>query len=471
MNIVRRWYSIVPIHWKLTIWSAALLCLLFAANSVTQFLFVEKWMVRQEEQRVEQEMRELLNILLAKELSFEPENHAVIRNYLERANTRNGMIRILNEAGEPILVAADNMPGEWIHGAQKDPGRANSIYKQDGMLVMQSPITIFQFQGTVEITRSMTDIDRLIDTFYKIMMICCLSAIILSGIGGRLLSRQLIKPLRAMNETMRKVKQNGLQERMPISGAKDDITALNMMFNGMMDQVELSFHQQKQFVEDASHELRTPVAVIEGHLRLLQRWGKNDPVVLESSLSVSLDELNRLKGLVEELLMLSRAEKTGDYESEGCIQPVETLLGIISNVAVVHPDFEIETRLDELKEARLAINERHLEQIVLILLDNAVKYSGESRKLIVAAEVNENAAAISVTDFGIGIAEEDLPHVWNRFYRADKARSGTSSGYGLGLSIAKQLVSGYKGTIQLISSKGQGTTAMLTLPVLEDEGQ
>lgn len=467
MRTFQQWYSAVPIHWKLTIWSALLLCMLFAANNMTQYFFVERWMVKQEENRIQRDMRELLNLLLAKEIAFEPDNLSAIRNELERANVRDGMIRIISATGEPILVAADNMPQAWIASISPDKENRSSMYVQDGMLVMRSPITIFQFQGMVEIVRSMGDIHRLITAFYEIMTICCIGAIVLSAFGGRLLARQLMKPLQAMNETMRKVKQNGLQERMPVNGAKDDIAALKTMFNGMMDQVERSFHQQKQFVEDASHELRTPIAVIEGHLALLQRWGKDDPAVLEDSLRISLEELDRLKGLIEELLMLSRAEKSGedDWDADCCEHPEETISGVVHKVRVVHPNFQFKLQLEMLKGLKLLISDRHLGQIILILLDNAVKYSGDSREIVISAAISDALVSLSVIDFGIGIAQQELPYVWDRFYRADKARSGSSRGYGLGLSIAKQLAEGYKGTIQLKGNQAGGTTALLTLPI------
>lgn len=465
MNRLRNGYAALPIRWKLTLWSSLLLFLLFAASSLAQFWFVEKWMVNQEKERIEHDMKELLNVLLAKEITMKPEHYSAIQAHLDKANVRNGMIRIWSDEGEPIVTVADNMPQSWISGASRAEGDQSASVK-DGMLVMASPLTVFQFKGTVEMVRSMGDINRLISILNRIMLACGAIALMLSVIGGRLLARILINPLRVMNETISRVKQKGLQERMPLEGAKDDVAALKMMFNDMMDQVEQSFRQQKRFVEDASHELRTPIAIMEGHLHMLQRWGKNDAEVLDQSLQSSTEELLRLKRLVEELLLLSRAE-TPDG-TLGNVVPCNNLAGMIQSAvwrtAVVHPEFHIQVSAERVEGLEAAVNEAHLEQILNILLDNAVKYSGKSRTIQVAGSIAFSEAIIAITDEGIGISDEDLPHVWDRFYRADKARSG-KSGYGLGLPIAKRLAESSGCRLTLDSKLGQGTTARLFIPL------
>ncbi|MBH5317450.1 histidine kinase [Paenibacillus sp. GSMTC-2017] len=462
-------FSYIPIHWKLTLWSALLLCLLFAANNVVQFVFVEKWMMKQEEQEIERDMKELLNLLLAKEVAFEKENYALIRTQLERINVRNGMIRIISDEGNPIIVAADNMSDEWVSRKITDENSKNILQIEDEMIVMRRSITIFNFQGTVEVVRSIAEVERLIMAFYRIMVISSIVVIIISGLGGRLLARGLMKPLQSMNETIRKVKQNGLKERMSPGLANDDISSLKIMFNEMMDQVERSFHQQKQFVEDASHELRTPIAIIEGHLALLRRWGKNDPKVLEESLQISMTELVRLKKLVEDLLTLSRAEKLNSVRvEEYCSDPMEVISEAVKKRAVVHPDFHFKLELEYFQLITLRISDMQLEQIIQILLDNAIKYSGNSKNIVILTSRSNGDAILTIKDYGIGISEQDLPFVWDRFYRADKSRNGSSEGYGLGLSIAKQLAVSLQGDVRLMNNPEGGTSALLVLPIYEE---
>ncbi|REK75699.1 sensor histidine kinase [Paenibacillus paeoniae] len=469
MSRIGQFYSRVPIHWKLTIWASLLLCALFATSNLIQFVFVDKWMAGQEQRRMEQDMKELLNLLLSKEVRIGEGDHTDIRHYLERANRRDGMIRILTDGGVPLIVTADNMPPAVVQADLMPDSRMGTHYA-DGMLISRSPITIFDFQGTVEIARSVEDMEQLIAAFYRIMIICCLVAIMVSVLGGRLVARQLIKPLRSMNETIRKVKQNGLQERMTPVVAKDDISALKMMFNEMMDEVERSFLQQKQFVEDASHELRTPIAVLEGHLALLQRWGKHNPEVLDESLRISMEELSRLKKLVEELLTLSRAEKLEPSVADmRCETPVELLSSVAGKMGIAHPSFTFKLEAEAMEGVSLAISDSHLEGVLRIVLDNAVKYSGHCQEVSVYAELHGEEAVISIVDKGIGIQDKDLPFIWDRFYQADKSRSGSSHGYGLGLSIAKRMMQSVGGAISLANHPDGGTVATLMIPILPEK--
>jgi two-component system sensor histidine kinase ArlS len=218
-------------------------------------------------------------------------------------------------------------------------------------------------------------------------------------------------------------------------------------------------------VEDASHELRTPLAIIEGHLSLLQRWGKRDPAVMEESLQASIQELSRLKGLVQELLALTRAEKLqvgGNCELQ---DPDRAVRQMIRNFSMLYPSFQFEVELEPLSGIALAVSEEHLEQILLILLDNAVKYSGTSKRIRIRGAVQKEAASIEIIDNGNGIPERDLPYVMDRLYRVDKARSGEQGGHGLGLAIAKRLMERYNGAIVIRSVEMEGTTVVISFPL------
>lgn len=460
MNNLRVSFSRIPIKWKLTLWSALLLFLLFAAYNAVQYMFVEKWMKKQAETATQEDMREVLNYLLEKEFTFDESELTSIRSFLEKVNGKNQLIRVLDEDGAPIMIVSDNLTEQWLSAYPSSSLAAKgSWFLDQNLLLMRSPLTIFSFNGTIEIVKNIEDFEKLSSAFFRIMLICCVGAIIISGIGGGLLARQLLKPLQAMNVAMTGVKQKGLQERVQLNENKnDEIATLMKLFNEMMDQLERSFGQQKQFVEDASHELRTPIAIIEGHLALLQRWGKDDPAVLEESLQASSQEIARLKGLVQELLALSRAEKEPAYGNEMSSHSKQNMEQLIRNIEVLHPEFTFHADLSLLSDVNLFVSEQHLEQIMLILLDNAVNYSGESRKIELCCLLGETDVVIQVTDFGVGISDQDLPLVMNRFYRADRSRSGTSGGHGLGLAIANRLVQRYDGSLLIESKLHQGTT-------------
>ncbi|MEC2453897.1 HAMP domain-containing sensor histidine kinase, partial [Bacillus cereus] len=291
--------------------------------------------------------------------------------------------------------------------------------------------------------------------------------LIFSFLGGILITKKLLSSVQNITDTMKRIKKNGLNERVPVRENNDELAKLSFLFNEMMDEVETSFTQQKQFVEDASHELRTPLTIIHGHLAMLNRWGKNDPAVLDKSLQSSLKEVVRLNKLVSELLELSRAESEQLHPIAA--EPVHVnsvLKHVTQNFVVLQSNFQFDMKFGD-DEAYVSMPSSYLEQIIIIIMDNAVKYTKEVNKYIcIESSLHSGKVTIRVIDHGAGIPESDLPFVLNRFYRVDKARSRKQGGNGLGLSIAKRLVEKYNGAIKIESKENEGTIVTITLPCI-----
>lgn len=470
---IRRWtglYSRMPIKFKLISGSALLLIMLFVGYNSLQYMFLERWIIEREKSKAQHGMSDILNTFLEQETGFKSGELQNIRHYLDKVNRDDQRIRIIDASGVPVITVTRNIPEHWIE-PKSVSGQELIISRgsEHSLLIMRSPLTIFEFKGTVEIVKSMDEFEELTSVISRGLLFFGLGAVVLSILVGWLLSWRLLKPLQAMAQTIRNVNSKGLQERMKPSSNGDEISTLMLMFNEMMDQVEESFQRQSRFVEDASHELRTPIAIIEGHLALLQRWGKEDPGVLNESLGASLEEFSRLKRLVLELLALSRAEKTNHIEEISLANPGEEIRRTVSRIALIYPEFRLETELESLSRAKLAISGEHLEQLLLIIMDNAVKYSLRNKTVSIVAALHAGRASIAVTDYGLGIPAKDLPYVMDRFYRVDKARSRDMGGNGLGLAIAKRLVERYKGTLEIQSEESVGTTVSITLPILFDD--
>lgn len=203
---------------------------------------------------------------------------------------------------------------------------------------------------------------------------------------------------------------------------------------------------------------------MEGHLSLLNRWGKSDPVVLDESLSASLQEVRRLKGIVQELLTLMKAESQFTYENRMPILLEPIIHETLKRLELLHPDFVFEVNLDKMRDICVSITPLHVEQILLIVLDNAVKYTTEDKRVLIEGTKLRNEVEITIVDHGVGIPQEDLAYVFDRFYRADKARSRELAGTGLGLSIAKRLVNNYQGEITVSSQEKVGTKVSIKFP-------
>ncbi|MNO61476.1 Signal transduction histidine-protein kinase ArlS [compost metagenome] len=276
-------------------------------------------------------------------------------------------------------------------------------------------------------------------------------------------SKKILKPIDDMNKTVENITIKQIDTRLSVGGTQDELKDLAKTFNGMLDRIQEAYNIQNQFVSDASHELRTPIAVIQGYARLLDRWGKEDKEALEESISAIKSEANNMKELVEKLLFLARGDKN--------TQPV------------IMEEFDLNFLVDELlKETKLIDNdhniscdknevvkiyadEKLLKQAFRIFLDNSIKYTPKGGNIGISTYVNGNNVEIVIKDNGIGIDEKDIPKIFDRFYRADESRTRETGGNGLGLSIAKWIIMKHKGKITVNSSLNVGTTIIINLPM------
>lgn len=280
------------------------------------------------------------------------------------------------------------------------------------------------------------------------------------------ISRLISKPIEEIHDIIASINEENIEtKRLIVPKKNDEFAIVSQQFNELLDKISFYISQQKHFVEDVSHELRTPVAIVEGHLKLLNRWGKDDPEVLEESLTASLSEIQRMKTLVQEMLDLSRAPQVREQYKDATTEVVATLEQIVTNFKVLYPDFTFIADIDTKKEIISPIYRNHFEQVIIILLDNAVKYSTNRKEIIVSLSPTTEAVEIGIQDFGMGLSEEDKKKVFSRFYRVDKARSRERGGNGLGLSIAKELIEGYNGKISVTSRLNQGSQFKVKLPI------
>ena len=301
------------------------------------------------------------------------------------------------------------------------------------------------------------------------MILINLAIAVVFGFG---IAYLFLQPIQSMKRFLKNITADNIADRrLNVTDYHGEFTEISEGINQMLDQTSDYIDQQIHFVEDVSHELRTPVAIIEGHLNMLNRWGKDDPEILAESLSASSNELERMKILVQEMLDLSRAGQvdTQYYDKTTLIN--EVINQVYQNFKVLYPDFDFFLENDLCRNYEIQIYRNHLEQILIILLDNAVKYSADRKEIHISVATNAvDYIEIAVQDFGEGMSQEDQNRVFNRFYRVDKARSRERGGNGLGLSIAKELIKGYKGSIFVESELGNGSIFHVRFPILNTLG-
>ena len=471
MNRIVHGFSKLPIRWKLALGSAILLFLLIVLYNSVQYFAINQWINSRERNVLQSKTAAIQGYFLEKEEAIGAEDQENSIAFLEKINEQGQMIRIIRKDGKSILMVTEGIAPERFAPQFVPMPQMTEVHQgEDHLLISRTPLMIDHFSGTIEIVRNIEAIDQVLNFILTVMIAGGGAAIVLSVLGGMVVSRQLLTPIKDLTDTMRKVEEKGLHERVQVYETKDELSELATMFNTMMDKLEYSFRQQKQFVEDASHELRTPIAIVEGHLSLLMRWGKSDPQVLQNSLTASLQETKRLKHLVQDLLAVSQAEAPLTASSIEEILPVPIIKQIIRNLALIYADFQFSIEMGTLEEVRIGITANDLEQVILVLLDNAVKYSTTSKRIDIYGYLKKQYACIAIKDYGLGINQSDIPHIFDRFYRVDKARSRQQGGSGLGLAIANRLVQKYHGVIAVQSESGAGTTFIIKLPLAVSVG-
>ncbi|WP_333886763.1 sensor histidine kinase [Clostridium sp.] len=298
-----------------------------------------------------------------------------------------------------------------------------------------------------------------------IMFIAYSVALVITTIVVSKASKKFLSPVEKMTNTVREISINDLNKRLNIKGSKNELKDLAKTFNEMLDRIESSVKQQNQFVSDASHELRTPISVIQGYANLLHRWGKDDREILEESICAIKSESENMKDLIEKLLFLARGDKKAQK-----VEKEEFILGelieeLIKETKLVHKDHHIESEHNE--KFSVYADRKLIKEALRVFMDNSIKYTKEGGiiKLDCYFAEDINAAVITVADTGIGISKEHIPHIFERFYRADESRTKSSGGTGLGLSIAKWILDIHKGKIDVWSELDIGTVMKITFPV------
>lgn len=284
--------------------------------------------------------------------------------------------------------------------------------------------------------------------------------IIIAFLLGKYIAKKMLRPIIQVTNAAERISIEDLSQRIEVTGPDDEIKQLIVTFNDMIDRLDTSFKQQNQFISDASHELRTPISVIQGYANLMDRWGKTDPAVLQESIDSIKSETQHMSTLIKKLLFLAKGD-----QNKNKLQKEELSLGSIARdimreyeVMAENNETAPEIILQEESKGLILGDYDMLKQMLHIFLENSIKYCGNRPvKIIIRIFEEEDRVMLSVSDQGIGINEEDIPHIFERFYRGDKSRSKEISGTGLGLSIARWIISRHGAKVNVKSREGEGT--------------
>ncbi|MCM3787785.1 HAMP domain-containing histidine kinase [Domibacillus indicus] len=370
----------------------------------------------------------------------------------------NGMVRVILPDGtvDGVAVSPD-ASGLRERAAAFTKGEKREIIRDDkGSSYARVALPVIWRGGEVaslELWEDLQATERILTILRGVLFAALLIAVIPAVISARVLGAIISNPVEQMTETMRRIRKSGTHERIETNGSRhDELQDMALTFNDMMNLLEENYRKQEAFVQNASHELKTPLTVVESYARLLKRRGKDHPDLFDESVEAIYEEALRMKELTQQLLALARRDETWNVKMETADMAVF--------VRETADSFQraYKRRVDvRIKETCSVKTDRaKLRQLLFIFLDNARKYS--EKEICIEVEKQE----IRVIDQGMGIPASDLPKVFDRFYRVDKARARKTGGFGLGLSLAKELADALGVILRIESEEGRGTIVILT---------
>jgi two-component system, OmpR family, sensor histidine kinase ArlS len=337
-----------------------------------------------------------------------------------------------------------------------------------------------------------TVLEEYLDPFYVLLILEAL--ILLMGIGkGRRSIRRILRPLTEMSkqaqslstatakglpaDEMKRLRElagsisnidaTKLDKRLSVDGTQSELKDLANAINSMLNRIDEAYRSQVRFVSDASHELRTPISVIQGYVNLLDRWGKNDEATLQEAIDAIKSEAESMKELIEQLLFLARGDNETlhmDLEIFDCSEMIEEIFKETQMIDSLHT-----FRIKNNTQAFVSADRQLMKQALRILIDNSIKYTPDNGEILVSVTNQDGMVRISVQDNGIGIDPQNLPYIFERFYRSDESRARETGGSGLGLAIMKWIIDRHCGTIEVISRKDIGTRTTILLPKVTNQ--
>ncbi len=457
----------LPIRIRLTAWYFAVLAVVLSAFGITAYV----------------EMRHSIRQTVDEELQIRAEGvHQLIERTIQRG-ARQDLPEGLREhtelrAGGALLQVSDEQ-GNWLYRSKvmsdygvprpvTIPKRATEYLGRDVPLrIWSEKVAVGGDSYLIQSAFEMDDFYEALDYFALLLYISIPLLLLFAAGGGYWISSLALTPVDRIALTARNISAQNLSSRLEVPQTRDELQRLSETLNGMLARLEAAFKKITQFTADASHELRTPVAVMRTRAELSLRKARSADEYRDVIAEV-LAELEKTSGLIEQLMFLARADSGA-----------ETLHFTATNVAeVLREACHQGVALAEAKQ--IAFQEQiptgsmwiqgdatSLRRLFLILIDNAVKYTPGGGQVEVSLQRNGHYAIAEVRDTGIGISDADLPNVFERFYRADKARTRELGGVGLGLSIGRWITEVHAGTVEVRSSPGRGSTFQIRLPLAD----
>lgn len=402
----------------------------------------------------------------------------VIRDSAEEINFRNYKIFVYS-ADKALLSqikpadsgarASDDTAREWL-GDFVDRADVKIKDISDGEEFFRVYFQPFQFQGEVFyllVAHPLKDRESLLENVRYALFVSVPLALLFASFGGYLLASKSLRPIAEISGKAEEIHARNLHERLPVQNKDDELGRLAAAFNRMLARLDAAFEQQQRFMADASHELRTPVAIVRGEADVSLSKTEREPAEYRETIQIIQKEAERMSAIIEDLFTLSRADAGENSVRKSLIYLEDVLADVVKSFRSLAAKRGLDLGNDFRSEMPMQADEQLLKRLFINLLDNAVKHAKRSI-VITARELNGNYS-IEFEDDGEGIPAENRTQVFERFYRVDEARSrqkqsAIGSGAGLGLSISKWITEIHDGTLEITKSDETGSKFTVTFP-------
>ena len=382
------------------------------------------------------------------------------------------VLRVVDEGGEVFIDTDENYPtiDMFYKGLLIDPpifSEPDFEVAKIGSALIYCEKMDYTHEGetvTLFFFKTITSELILFDNLEKFLFILDVLGILLAISVGRMVSGRVLTPIKVMNELAREIAFEKMGGRIPIGEADDELNELAKTLNEMLDRLQGGINKQQKFVSDASHELRTPAAVIKGYIEFIENYGTADEALLKENLKVIGSEAQNMQNLLENLLFLSRTDQKRQKLNKKVLDLDDIVGDVMSKMKTVVKTHKVELLKND--PVKIFGDDTTIRQMLRIFLDNAVKYTPEGGSIKVSSKIDGGKILLSISDSGIGIAPENQKKIFDRFFRIDSEDLvSEANGSGLGLSIAKWIADSHDIKISVASILGKGTTFTLTIPI------
>jgi heavy metal sensor kinase len=451
------------IRWKLTLWNTLALGVVLACFAGLVFGLLRHALFEQTDRMLEASLTLLRD---DPRVSADPDGR--LRYWIEEFKEHQNLFSAAYLPDGTLLARTAELAEESVPPLRVTAGRQVSDERLPAIgrqRVLAERVRLGDREVVIILFTPLEAIDRELAEVRSVLLAAGPVALLLSGGLAYGLARKALAPMESLRRSTDAVTADRLDQRLPVLEPHDELGRLTQTINGMIARLERSFAEVRRFTADASHELRTPLTILRTEVEAA--LGKpRSPEEYGQLLGTVLEELGRMSRLTDQLLALSRRD-AGVEQFAPVPVPLHTLVaGVVDTLRPLAEARGVRLRYDEDGPVHVLGDEGRLRQVVINLLDNALKYTPEGGTVSVRVGPGARVGTVVVADTGIGIPPEHLPHVFDRFYRVDKARSRAEGGTGLGLSIARSIVTAHGGSIDLTSTPTEGTVCTVLLPEL-----